>query len=186
VIIVEGPDGSGKTTLVNHLAEKYDIPISPKVVGSDTRPMIADLQQWVESNLKKGLQWMLFDRHRLISEPIYQMCMGRRAQEGFDDIKWFTARMIDWTRIRPFIVYCLPPHIMVHNNLIDDKYNVEVQQYLHQIYSGYVAAAAGDVARGQAVLFDYNSDAEFLRIDMLFELWVKNNRNRLGAKKLIS
>jgi hypothetical protein len=182
VIIVEGPDGSGKTTLVKHLAEKYDIPIGNKVVGTDTKPLIEDLQNWVETNLKGGLQWKLFDRHRLISEPIYQSAMRREAQPGFDDIKWFTSRMIDFTRIRPFIVYCLPPYDLVHNNLRDDPDNYVVQQYMTQIYPAYVAVAAGDVARGQAVLFDYNQDAGFMRIDTLFQAWVKVNRNRLGVK----
>ena len=182
MIIVEGPDGAGKTTLVEHLAEKYDIPISPKVVGSDTKPMIADLQHWVEMNLKDGFQWKLFDRHRLISEPIYQAAMGRNAQEGFDDIRWFTARMIDFTRIRPFIIYCLPSYLTVSNNIAHDLENTEIKYLMKMVYPSYVAAAAGDVARGQAVLFDYNFDYGFSRIDMLFELWIKNNRNRLGVK----
>lgn len=179
MIIVEGPDGAGKTTLVQHLAQKFNIPVAERVVDQDTKPLIDDLKHWTESNLKHGLQWMIFDRHRLISEPIYAPCMGRVAQPGFDDIQWFTARMIDFTRVRPFIVYCLPPFEKVAQNLADDFKNRAIFDHIEPIYNAYVAQAAGDIARGQAVHFDYVQDSEYDRIDMLFKLWEINNRNRL-------
>jgi hypothetical protein len=182
VIIVEGPDGAGKSTLVHHLAEKYDIPIAAKVVDEDTKPMIDDLKHWTEVNLKKGLQWMIFDRHRLISEPIYGPCMGRKAQPGFDDIHWFTGRMIDFTRIHPFIIYCLPAFEVVKSNLADDPKNIAVSSFIEPIYNSYVAQAAGDIARGQAVLFDYGHDSDYSRIDMLFGQWLRNNRKEILRK----
>jgi hypothetical protein len=177
VIIVEGPDGAGKSTLVHHLAEKYNIPIAARVVDENTNPMIDDLKHWTEVNLKKGLQWMIFDRHRLISEPIYAPVMKRRAQPGFDDVKWFTGRMIDFTRIHPFIIYCLPDFEVVKANLADDPHNLVVYNLIEYIYNAYVAQAAGDIARGQAVLYDYNHGPE--RIDMLFDQWQRHNADRI-------
>lgn len=180
MIIVEGPDGAGKTRLVQHLAEKYEIPIAERVVAKDTQPMAGvDLKLWTEKNLKTGLQWMIFDRHRLISEPIYASCMNRKTHEGFDDVRWLTARMIDFTRIHAFIIYCLPPYHIVESNLEDDQDNTVVWGYAESIYNAYVAAAAGDVARGQAVLFDYTADEVYNRVDMLFEQWRRANRSRL-------
>lgn len=180
MIIIEGPDGAGKTTLVEHLAQKYDLSIAERVVDKDTHPLNTDLKHWTEVNLKAGLQWKIFDRHRLISEPIYSACMNRKTHEGFDDIGWLTARMIDFTRIHPFIVYCLPPYSTVENNLEDDQNNTAIWGYAEHIYNLYLAAAAGDVARGQAVLFNYHLDPTYSRVDMLFEQWVRNNRTRLS------
>lgn len=180
MIIVEGPDGAGKTTLVRHMAEKFMIPVAERVVAKDTHPIDGvDLKQWTEKNLKAGLQWMIFDRHRLISEPIYSACMNRKTHEGFDDIHWLTARMIDFTRIHAFIVYCIPPYMVVENNLRDDEDNTSIWGYSESIYNAYVAAAAGDVARGQAVMFNYKHDPDFDRVDMLFDQWVRANRSRL-------
>lgn len=185
MIVVEGPDGAGKTQLVEHLARKYDLPIAERVVDKDTNA-IGDLKLWTEKNLKAGLQWMIFDRHRLISEPIYAACMNRKTHEGFDDIQWLTARMIDFTRIHPFIVYCLPPYATVESNLTDDEDNTAIWGYAENIYNLYLAAAAGDVARGQAALFNYHLDGQYERVDMLFETWVRNNRNRLTHNGITS
>lgn len=178
MIIIEGPDGAGKTTLVEHLAQKYDLPIAERVVDKDTHPINTDLKHWTEVNLKAGLQWKIFDRHRLISEPIYSACMNRKTHEGFDDIGWLTARMIDFTRIHPFIVYCLPPYSTIESNLEDDQNNTAVWGYAENIYNLYLAAAAGDVARGQAVLFNYHLDGKYERVDMLFEQWIRSNNGR--------
>lgn len=180
MIIVEGPDGAGKTTLVSHLSHHFEIPVNERVVDKDTKPLIPDMKHWVELNLKQGLQWKIYDRHRLISEPIYQTCMGRQAQDGFNDIAWMTSRMLDFTRIRPFIVYCLPPIEVVQNTLENDSSNKAVVDFTHLIYPAYVAQAAGDIARGQAVKYDWTTDNECSRIDMLFTLWVRNNNTRLN------
>lgn len=181
MIIIEGPDGSGKTTLVSHLSGKYDIPIAERVVAQDTHPLAGvDLKVWTEKNLKAGLQWQIFDRHRLISEPIYAACMDRKTHAGFDDIQWLTARMIDFTRIHAFIVYCIPPYSVVEKNLQDDEDNTVIWGYAESIYNAYVAAAAGDIARGQAVRFDYTQDETYSRVDMLFEQWARANRLRLN------
>lgn len=186
MIIVEGPDGAGKTTLVDHLSKKYDIPVAERVVDKDTKPIDTDLKLWTEKNLKAGLQWKIFDRHRLISEPIYSACMNRKTHAGFDDIGWLTGRMIDFTRIHAFIVYCIPPYHIVESNLNDDEDNTAVWGYAENIYNAYVAAAAGDVARGQAVLFDYTSDEVYNRVDMLFEQWTRANRSRLSRAGITS
>jgi hypothetical protein len=87
--------------------------------------------------------------------------------------------MIDFTRIHAFIVYCLPPYATVESNLQDDEDNTAVWGYAEHIYNLYLAAAAGDVARGQAVLFNYHLDGQYERVDMLFEQWVRNNIGRL-------
>lgn len=183
MIIVEGPDGAGKTTLVQHLSQKYGAPIAKKVVDHDTKPIYTDLQGWTERNLSKGLQWKIFDRHRLVSEPIYAGAMERPPAPGFDDIHWLTARMIDFTRIRPFLIYCLPPYETVAVNVKHDHLNHVVAEFISPIYYLYAAHAAGDIARGQAVLFDYTIDSGYQRVDMLFRLWQKNHRRQLERLK---
>lgn len=182
MIIVEGPDGAGKSTLVQYLSEKWDLPVADRVVASNTAPIIDDLKHWVEVNLKRGLQWQLFDRHRLISEPIYAAALHRKAQPGFDDLQWMTARMIDFTRIHPFIIYCLPPWELVESNLAGDVNNSVIWHHAQTIYNAYITQAAGDIARGQAVLFDYHQDSAHDRIDMLFHQWQRTHKDEILRK----
>lgn len=176
MLIVEGPDGSGKTTLVQHLAQKFDLPVAERVVGTDTKPIIPNLQQWVDKNLRRGSQRMIFDRHRLISEPIYSPCMGRSPAGGFDDIFWMTGAMLKFGRIAPFIIYCLPPYEMVQKNLKNDPENIEILEYTHLIYPAYVAKAATDIARGHAMMYDYTADHAEDRVDMMVDRWLKTRK----------
>lgn len=69
MIIVEGPDGSGKTTLINQLAKEFELEVNPRVVSKETNEL-TDLKTWVEENIAQGFQYKLFDRYRLISEFI--------------------------------------------------------------------------------------------------------------------
>src|ERR687883_686991 len=97
MIIVEGPDGGGKTTLITKLSDLFDLPIAERVVSKEARAMV-DLVQWTERNVSEGSQHTLFDRHRLISEPIYGAILRDRFEPGFDDAKWLHEMMYRFYR----------------------------------------------------------------------------------------
>lgn len=145
MIIVEGPDGAGKTTLINRLSEYLKLPISPRVVSKQAEAMV-DMKQWVDNNLAAGKQNMLFDRHRLISDPIYSTVLRRHNSPGFEDIHWMMPRVNALYRMKPAIVYCLPPLEVVMANVKDDPDNVVVAATIEQVYGAYVAKAAMDLA----------------------------------------
>lgn len=145
MLIVEGPDGAGKTTLIEAIQEYFgDIEVAPRVVSKDAEAMV-DLQQWVDDNLDGGFQYRLFDRHRLISEPIYGPALGRSAH-GFNDITWLGPRLHTFYRqVQPLIIYCLPDKGTVMRNIIDDPDNETIAPYISSIYDAYVAKAAADL-----------------------------------------
>jgi len=161
VIIVEGPDGAGKTTLIKSLLERWPfLELAPRVVSKDAEAMV-DLPAWIADSLEHwGEKPMLFDRHRLISETIYGPILRGSAEQGFDDPIQMLLWMGDFYRCQPIIIYCLPPLQVVRENIWDDPDNVVVQGKIDAIYQAYCARAAIDEEATQARVFiyDYTKD----------------------------
>lgn len=156
MIVVEGCDGSGKTTLLNRLTEYFDYPIAPRVVSKDTEALV-NLMLWVQENLAKGWQETFYDRHRLISEPIYGPVLRPKAEPGFSNAKWMYAQFEKFYReVKPVIIYCLPPLEVVKENLEGDDDNKVVVNHTEQIYSAYVAQATRDVMWRPSLHFGYD------------------------------
>ena len=154
MIIVEGPDGAGKTTLLKRLEAHFDLPVAPRVVSKEAEAMV-NLQHWVEHNLSLGWQAVLFDRHRLISEPIYGSILRNVFEPGFDDFEWLSAMYMKFYELKPIIIYCLPPYHTVRDNVRQDPDNKVVWQTIRKIYSCYVAQAARDAVVADALIYDY-------------------------------
>lgn len=158
MIIVEGPDGAGKTTLIEQLLHQLDLPVADRVVSKDAEAM-TDLVAWVEDNVKQGWQNVIYDRHRLISEPIYGPILRNRPEPGFDDIRWLTEMTEKLYDSRPVIIYCLPTLTRVWKNILssdDNKiFHLDADK-VGQIYWGYFNRAVYDNAvYDHAWVYDY-------------------------------
>ena len=158
MIIVEGPDGAGKSTLIQTLVKDLGLPIAPRVVSKDAEVLV-DLSQWVDENLNRGFQKTIFDRHRLISEPIYGPVLRKQQQPGFTD----RHRMSDWMfrfyNLEPILIYCLPPIEVVKKNIEGDVENRVVWDHIEGIYAGYVARASIDFRLAKHVfMYDYTME----------------------------
>ena len=156
MLIVEGPDGSGKTTLIGELREVLNLPVAPRVVSKNTEAML-DLRDWVDNNLEEGFQRVIFDRYRLISESIYGPVIRDMQHPGFDDQEWLMSRLVKFYNIHPIIIYCLPPLQTVIDNVTDDEDNQMVQPRIRSIYNAYVNRATLDFIMSPAptFIFDY-------------------------------
>lgn len=156
MIICEGPDGAGKTTLIQQLSTELDLPVAPRVVSKDTEVMV-DIGKWVEENLNAGFQHKIFDRHRLISESIYAPIMDRESDASFSQLNWLTRMMYQFYSIRPVIIYCLPPSEVVWDNVESDPDNRAIRDYIPSLYQAYVSRAAIDLNRPNTFLYDYTA-----------------------------
>lgn len=160
IIIVEGPDGAGKTTLINQLMAEFNLDVQPRVVGKDTKDLV-DLKQWVEDDLEKGFRYTIFDRYRLISEFIYGPTLRVEQKPGFVDVVWSIIQIQKLQQIGPIIIYCLPPLEVVRANVTGDADNTEVAEFIEPLYAGYVHRIAMDTAAGlNPIIYDYTTDGK--------------------------
>lgn len=161
MIIVEGPDGAGKTTLISALTERFNLSVAPRVVSKDAEAMV-DLKTWVEENLAGGFQYKIFDRHRMISEFIYGPILRKEQQPGFSDPNWVMYRMSQFIQIDPIVIYCLPPLEVVKQNIAGDEDNRVVWDHIEGIYTAYLHRAAIDNAHSgfRTIIYDYTTDGQ--------------------------
>jgi len=177
-VIVEGPDGGGKSTLLMQLRSEFPGKLMERVVDKDTNPMV-DLKRWVEEDVDPDMvsekvfnelpgEFVFYDRHRLISEPIYGPILRIRQYVGFDDYKWLEKMLRCFRAQMPIIVYCLPPLPVVINNIRHDPDNTRVLERIEAIYTAYLTRAALDKLSlwgSQVFIYDYtHPDPTMLRI----------------------
>ena len=156
MIIFEGPDGGGKSTAARAVSEALNIPVADRVVSAQAKAMV-DLKKWTDDNLAAGFQDVIFDRHRLISAPIYDAVLGR-VHEDLYDPAWLGGTMMRFYQLKPIIIYCLPDLETVRYNVEhgpDD--NSAVDQKIEHIYQQYVTRASIDSVLYSTftTIFDY-------------------------------
>ena len=162
MLILEGADGSGKTSLASAIRTVLapDLPLVPKIVGSDARPP-KSMKVWTDEHLAAGFQYRMYDRFPLISDSIYAPVLNRRPFiEGVAEMALRYNRF--YNQIDPVIIYCIPPWEALWGNIQredTDNSVVADRRIAHQIYDLYKARAAQDAARlGSTVIFyDYTA-----------------------------
>lgn len=117
MVIVEGPDGSGKSTLVRRLSEELSVPVHPRACTSDNGIDPATLRDWVDRDLHPSSEGGLYDRHPLISEPIYGPIIRNFMADGFQDIEWLGTSMTKFRNRVKAMIFCLPPWPFVETNV---------------------------------------------------------------------
>lgn len=156
MLIVEGPDGAGKTTLLNRLASDLSLEIAPRVVAKDTRRLV-DLKQWTDDNLSQGFQeGVAYDRHRLISDPIYRMVMHKNIDHELYDLVWLQQAYARFRVISPIIIWAMPPFKEVYKNLKNDPDNEAVVDQILWIYHSYAAVSSQYLTDTRFFQFHYD------------------------------
>lgn len=111
-IVVEGPDNSGKSTLVRYLATRLGLPVD-KGKGP---PRSA--QEWAErfNDMPPETADVIFDRHTAVSEPIYGPLMrGESFAHAYPHlIRQFYAR-------RRLFVFCRPTEQTLRGHVADHE-----------------------------------------------------------------
>lgn len=111
MIVVEGPDGSGKTTLAKHLCEKYDLEYTRYEGLSSTSGPDEGIWQWWQGHLMSSStkhRRLVFDRCAFISELMYQPVSPGRPLVA--DEATMMQGINDLWGVEPLqLIFCLPP-----------------------------------------------------------------------------
>jgi hypothetical protein len=111
-MIVEGPDGAGKTRLATMLAEHYGLEYRkpPPALLSSTHGPADGLVDWWDMQLAQSaskLAGIVYDRCFYISDPIYQQAVPSRVLSvDSPDMVRGISRL--WNA-EPILIFCLPP-----------------------------------------------------------------------------
>lgn len=139
MLIVEGPDGAGKTSLIERIAAETEWPIAEKAVSPDMSAQVP-LTVWVQNAIlrdRAGEKQVIYDRFCLISEQIY-MPVTRVSPRDELSPMWFFEAWRQFIELRPTVVWCLPPMDAAWSNIeYDDTQPDVVKRNFAAIYWSY-------------------------------------------------
>jgi hypothetical protein len=151
-IIVEGPDGAGKTTLISLLQHLYPgLEIHERFTRSIEGPY-PDIAERVYRSVRDRPTHCVHDRHPIISEYVYGgMIPTRHINPDFLKTSMGTIRQ----RIanNSLVIWCLPPLTKVRHNVDQEAQMEGVTEYIDKIYEGYLMQRM--LWRGAAITYDY-------------------------------
>lgn len=180
MIILEGPDGAGKTWLAEQLSEDLRIPVAPKVISSSmTSTLSISVAEWVDKEIDQWPKPIIYDRFPLISEFIYGPVYKQRIRENFDSPTFLYNCYRAFYKVNPVIIYCLPPWENVWTNVHDeDTDNNAVNTdpvKLKVVYDRYTQEKARDFA---SLSWDYT-------VDLLEDLEIKIRQESYERNKIV-
>jgi hypothetical protein len=134
---------------------------------------------WTERNVEKGFQETIFDRHRLISDPIYRFAIRTKSMDAnLYNLQWMSRMYGLFQLCSPIVIYCLPPLGTIRRNLEGDEANTAVIADIDRVYYMYSALIAREtfLSRVDNFHYDYTNDNESLLLN-----WVKIQLHRRGV-----
>jgi hypothetical protein len=135
-IVVEGPDGAGKSGLVQRIAEHLKIPVHARACKSTSGP-IDQLYEWARHDVT-SLRWQpfsVYDRHPLVSEYIYGPITRQSVSPQFYTRQ--AAKLSEQFAHQVLIVYCDPGVGEVLENVLKGKHMDGVAEHASRLYYAY-------------------------------------------------
>jgi len=172
-VIIEGPDGAGKSTLVKWLTPILDVPVARRISDSLkgvkgknlARYVDADMSQWANyassdpvinrsafADMSANTPSRLYDRYPLISEPIYGLHVRKAPQAEFMT-NWYRDAWARFLAHDPLIIWCLPPYEEVAKHVHPSRDMDGVWRNISQLYQAYRLEAMK--FPGRSFVYDY-------------------------------
>lgn len=154
IIVVEGCDNSGKTTLALALAKH----LKAIFLKTERVPPFADDLFAYHRILEKAVQYgehrVVSDRHAAISDPIYGPIIRGHTRLREDDVNRCIEEM-------DVIVYCRPPDKMIIGNMPERQQMHGVIQNVADLIRAYDEFFANDprLARKRVFTYDWTRDS---------------------------
>lgn len=135
MIIVEGPDNSGKSTLISHLSNRFGL-VKFKNVRSGPPVNAADLYARARYMINRCISThsnnFILDRLNLISESIYgPLCRGRDLWLSIYKDKQDLLTALN--SLHPFYIYCRPPENIIMNMKTHQEKDYDTPEHLQKV-----------------------------------------------------
>ena len=135
MVIIEGPDNSGKTTLLNKLQVIHKLgylAIPHRGPTDKYHDLYVNMEYILNRAIRSSSKRYIVDRLPLISESIYgPLCRKRDLWvENFEDKLRFSKAL---TTLDPFIIYCRPPREKILNMNTHQVKDYDTKEHLAQV-----------------------------------------------------
>lgn len=175
-VVVYGCDNSGKTSLANHIAEKFNL----EYVRSKGGPSMStqEVLQYLDKNLDEGNK--VFDRFSIIEE--YTNGLVLRGKDRFQDE--FIDKESFLNRIDLFIYAC--PSMEAVKNFGDREQMDGIIENIDRLREMYRVFTVNDVisADRSLIVFDWTKDRDYAEIDQAIQFWIENNQRKMDLVNL--
>lgn len=175
-VVVYGCDNSGKTSLANHIAEKFNL----EYVRSKGGPSMStqEVLQYLDKNLDEGDK--VFDRFSIIEE--YTNGLVLRGKDRFQDE--FIDKESFLNRIDLFIYAC--PSMEAVKNFGDREQMDGIIENIDRLREMYRVFTVNDVisADRSLIVFDWTKDRDYAEIDQAIQFWIENNQRKMDLVNL--
>lgn len=183
MIILEGPDGSGKTSLMSTLLDRFPRIEEHERASTSKGGPVQNIFEWAKDDiLSWGTQPLSFyDRHPLISEPIY----GEHIRGKFDGR--FTDALGEDLGMHMFltglIIVCLPPksEVVINVNLSVVDQMSGVAENIIPIYDEYQDLLNQSRGRQNVFWYDYTRPGDLSQllyvVEAYYIMWNKIRGN---------
>jgi adenylate kinase family enzyme len=187
MLVVEGPDGSGKTTLAHVLANdmgreyRRSPSLSSREGGNRAHVDWWREQLWGDEAHRMG---GVYDRSLLVSEPIYTPVMNRSPLVQAGEYIEMLTRFVSCF---PLIIFCLPPWEQQKENL-EDKASEQLKgltikraalvlwgYYIGQEYWRYLE----ELGKLRVLTYDWSNMHE---VQMGVQSYLTDEANRVGQR----
>lgn len=161
MILVEGCDGSGKTTLVNQLAEDLRLTVGQR--GTHNRDKLFEVTRQdtytaLAAAVKHDKPPQIWDRLGPFSDPIYSRVMDRNCAFKIAELQF--VRYILKTLKCP-LIFCIVPLSVLQENVLKEHQMEGVEDNLP-----YIAGAYENLSQSYegAVVYDYRVEGAYQRL----------------------
>ena len=143
-IIVEGPDGSGKDTLIGDLLRAFPDHTLHERASTSLGGPVANLAQWVARDVSTMAEQppSIYNRHPLISELIYSQYRTDPAKRGFSSAEWshlaWRNAMRKAASEHAIVVFCNPPYRVLRKTIVDQGPDAHMPGVFDNILDIYV------------------------------------------------
>lgn len=180
MIVIEGPDGAGKSTLVKWITETYDLQEgerSEKNRDYIYRTTREDTWKAMHTELQASSPPLVWDRLGPWSDPIYAPLMGREVAFTRDELL-FADNFI--RQLQCSFIICLPPLEVVKANVEASHQIKAANDHIEVIYNKYRRLGLGRAL--PIAWFDYTTaggDRHSIQVRINSYLQARKEREQL-------